>query len=168
MSCGPCNCEDCQDEQMEEEEMPPTPRWYCVEAGNEVQVKAWLGIANEVLDQFKVKGMPMMTLLSVIAQKIPGLKAENYSMVMAQVEKTLRESSDFELRKGKSGGLYRKDTAPTVTKPMNYIELTKMNNVPDLITGQVKDNYTCKGCGNTKLHDTNDKSCWSCGRKVGT
>jgi hypothetical protein len=144
----------------DEEEAPPTPRWYDVAAGNETQVKAWLGYANEVLDHYKVQGMPMMTLLSVVAQKIPGLRPENYSMVMAQVEKTLRESPAFELRKGRSGGLFRKDA--------QYITLQPMLNVPDLITNDVKrDNYVCKGCKNEKL-STQEKSCWKCGREVGT
>lgn len=143
---------------------PPTPRWHNVAAGNEEQVKAWVGYANEVLDQYKVNGMPLMTLMSVIAQKIPGLRPENYSMVMAQVEKTLRESTAFELRKGQSGGIFRTG--------LNTIRDIKSGTLPAPIQNVVAvtyaDNYTCKGCGNTKLHDKNDKSCWSCGRRVGT
>jgi len=161
MSCGPCNCDDCLVDRLEKDPEPPIHRvtWLDVEPANEVQAKAWIGYANEVLDEYKIQGMPMMTMLSVIARKIPGLRPENYNMVLAQVEKTLRESPAFELRKGKSGGLFR--------KTVSYIELHPMPGVPDMITGKLADNYTCKGCGNTKLNST-EKSCWSCGRMVGT
>ena len=164
MSCGPCNCDDCLVDRLEvdeEELMPPTPRWYDVAPANEVQAKAWLGYVNEVLDEYKVQGMPMMTMLSVVARKIPGLRPENYSMVMAQVEKTLRESSDFELRKGKSGGLFRK------SRLLAPIHGTLPAPMPEVVSVKLADNYTCKGCGNTKLNST-EKSCWSCGRQVGT
>jgi hypothetical protein len=147
----------------DEEEAPPTPRWYDVAAGNETQVKAWLGYANEVLDHYKVQGMPMMTLLSVVAQKIPGLRPENYSMVMAQVEKTLRESPAFELRKGKSGGIFRKTTAAEQS------EYDKTHNIfgrplTHKVTNEVINDHTC-GCGNTKCNKT-EKSCWRCGAPI--
>jgi len=166
MSCGPCNCDDCQDERVEDEEYErPAPIqnyfWSDVEPANEVQAKAWMGYINEVYTQYPNTGIPMMALVSMVGQKIPGLRPENYNKVTAQVQRLIRESPAFEIRKGKSGGVFRKTEA-------QYITLQPMQNVPDLITGQVKDNYTCKGCGNTKLHDTNDKSCWSCGRAVGT
>jgi len=195
MSCGPCNCDDCQDERVEDEEYErPAPIqnyfWSDVEPANEVQAKAWMGYINEVYTQYPNIGIPMMALVSMVGQKIPGLRPENYNKVTAQVQRLIRESPDFEIRKGKSGGVFRKDpqaildtvleqriqkaiaTAKEMAgirdNPISYAKLTEMAGVPDLITGQVKDNYTCKGCGNTKLHDTNDKSCWSCGRKVGT
>lgn len=167
MSCGPCNCDDCRIDRLEDEEpLAPIQRvtWQNVEPANEVQAKAWLGYVNEVLDEYKVQGMPMMTMLSVVARKIPGLRPENYNMVLAQIEKTLRESPSFEFRKGKSGGLFRKD--------LNTIREIKTGTlpppIPQVVAVTYADNYTCKGCGNTKLHDKNDKSCWSCGRKVGT
>lgn len=176
MSCGACNCDECEedrvadaamnrsndmDDEEEEEEMPPTPRWYNVEPANEVQAKAWLGYVNESLDKYNVQGMPMVTLLSVVAQKIPGLRPENYSMVIAQVEKMLRESPDFEFRKGKSGGIFRKAlnfpiASGTLPAPIHNV-----------VAVTVSDNYTCKGCGNTKLN-SKEKSCWKCGRTVGT
>lgn len=163
MNRGPCNLQDsCDCEACEEDaEMPPSPRWDNVAPANEAQAKTWLGLVNETLNHYKIQGMPVVTLLSVVAQKIPGLRPENYSTVMAQVEKTLRESPDFEFRKGPRGGLFRKSNllAPihgTLPAPM-----------PNVVSVKMADNYTCKGCGNSKLNST-EKSCWSCGRQVGT
>lgn len=158
MSCGPCNCDDCKVDRLEEDFEPPPIRltWREVEPANDVQAKAWMGYLNQVYEQYPGKAIPMMTVISLVGQMIPGLRPENYEKVSLQIEKLIRESSEFELRKGKSGGLF-KIASGTLPAP-----------IPQVVAVTYADNYTCKGCGNTKLHDKNDKSCWSCGRKVGT
>lgn len=172
MSCGACNCEECEEGRAHDRAMNRSndmddspapihrPAWQDVEPANETQAKAWLGYINEVYTDFSVvKGVPMPTLLSMVAQKVPGLRHENYYTVVAQIQRLIIESGHFEIRKGKSGGVFRKDPI--------YMELTPATNVPDMITGKLVNNYTCKGCGNTKLNNS-EKSCWSCGREVGT
>lgn len=158
----PNGCDCCQDEHMEEEDYKPLT-WQDVPAANPEQAKVWLGLVNGIFDKYPGKTMNLPALKVMVAQGIPGLRPENYTMVTLQVERLIRESSAFELRKGKSGGVYRSALAPAPV----YMDLTPATNVPDMITGKLPDNYTCKGCGNTKLNRT-EKSCWSCGRQVGT
>jgi len=158
MSCGPCNCSDCRIDRLEEDEKPPPIRrmtWDEAAPANETQAKAWMGYINEVYAQYPTNTIPMQAMLSMVCQKIPGLKAENYLGVMASVERFIRESPSLELRKGKNGGVFRKTL---------YMDLHPMTGVPDMITGKLTDNYTC-GCGNTKLNRT-EKSCWKCGAAI--
>jgi rubrerythrin len=104
-----------------------------------------------VIDQHGGKPINLPALLYLSLGSIPGLRPENQERVSLQVERFLHESPDFELRKGKSGGVFR-----TTNEPSPKAVISK------------GDNYTCKGCGNTKLNNISDKSCWSCGRTVGT
>lgn len=176
MSCGACNCEECEEGRAHDRAMNRSndmddspapihrPAWQDVEPANETQAKAWLGYINEVYTDFSVvKGVPMPTLLSMVAQKVPGLRHENYYTVVAQIQRLIIESGHFELRKGKSGGVFRKD--------LNTIRDIKSGTLPapihNVVSVTLADNYTCKGCGNTKLNNS-EKSCWSCGREVGT
>lgn len=205
MSCSPCNCEDCQDEHYSEAEdadfeeyVPSSPParifWSEAEPANEAQAAAWMGYINEVYDMYPgVKAINMPAMISLVAQKIPGLRPENYASVSASVERFIRESPAFELRKGKSGGVFRKEPDTRGMKPIDALDFVDHKRIQNAVTKAlemslhdefakaspevqeaavkmmaVQDNYTCKGCGNTKLHDTNDKSCWSCGRVVGT
>jgi hypothetical protein len=157
------NCNDCQDEdysEVEDDELeysPPT--WRNAEPANEAQAKAWMGYINEVFDQYPGRAINLPAVVYMAVGKIPGLRPENSNMVALQVERFIRESTVFELRKGKNGGVFR-----TEAKPIATIKLTKMLGVPDMITGVVADDYTC-GCGNTKCN-TAEKSCWKCGAEI--
>jgi len=143
-----------------------------------------MGYINEVFAEYPSKALNMVAMITLVANKIRGLRPENYNRVALMLERFIHESPELELRKGNFGGVFRKPQAEVIKDrilaikpgrlpapmgvPIAYIELVKMAGVHDMITGKVQDNYTCKGCGNTKLHSTNDKSCWSCGRRVGT
>jgi len=160
---------DMDDDEEEYDAPPPRPSWQDAQPANEVQSKAWMGYINETFDTYKVQTIPMTAIVSIVCQKIPGLRPENYYSLFAQVERFIRESPSFELRKGKNGGVFRKSQAEMVK---DRIQAIKHGTLPapihNVVAVTVSDNYTCKGCGNTKLHDKNDKSCWSCGRTVGT
>lgn len=148
MSCGPCNCEDCQDERMEEEEpMPPVleaapihrPTWQDAEPANEEQARVWGSVVDRTLKDYGRINMP--AAIAIVLGECH-VRPENYTRVGLQVERFLRESSSFQILKDKNGGFFK-------SEPIN------------------PNNYTCKGCGNEKL-STMEKSCWKCGRKVGT
>ena len=54
----------------------------------------------------------------------------------------------------------------SIKPPVKYIELTVMEVSPwPLSATPPVDNYTCS-CGNSKLNDVSDKSCWKCGAPV--
>lgn len=158
MSCSNCNCSECASARdynscWDCQDDPPIhqPRWQDAEPANEQQAKAWTTIINRVIDQHGGKAINLPALLYVVIGNIPGLKQENRERVSLQVERLLHESPDFNLRKGKSGGVFRQTNEPE----------------PKAVISNA-DNYTCKGCGNNKLNNISDKSCWGCGRTVGT
>lgn len=152
MSCNNCNCLDCTRNRaiakaknlmndMGDLGAPiQRPRWQDVEPGNENQTKAWGIIADHILD--REKGMSLLQLVNRVCNSISGLKPANRPKIAAQVERFLRESPKY-----------------------RTIKLSVNPNVVDDRNSTI-DNYTCKGCGNTKC-STQEKSCWRCGREVG-
>ncbi len=190
MTCRSCDCLDCNRQRgidqcmnrsndMDDEvetSAPPIHRQpvAAIEPATEAQKTVWMGYVHEVYnDHSNVTGLPMSTLLSLVAHKIPGLRVENYTRVTEQIREMLLKSDQFEIRKGKSGGVFRKQffvgnhaqtgarSDRSVSVPLTYIELTPRNDIPDLITGKLVENCTCKGCG-TGLNSS-EKSCWKCG-----
>jgi hypothetical protein len=203
MSCGACDCDDCQEDRqhdkamnrsndMDDEQVATSddlddgwatpiqrPTWQDAEPANEAQAKAWMGYINETFDTYKVKNIPSPALVSIVCQKIPGLRPENYYRMAAQVERFIRESPSFEIRRGKNGGVFRKDPAEVKAvqdykdywknQPLNFPIASGTLPAPihNVVSVTIADNYTCKGCGNSKLN-SKEKSCWKCGRTVGT
>jgi len=138
-------------------------RWQDAEPANEVQAKAWGTIADHFIDH--IVSMPLSRLVEAVCNSIRGLKPENYNRVAAQVERFIRESPKYELRKGMAGGVFKRKPAGgsdlSFVQPV-YMELKPATNVPDMITGKLPDDHTCPACGNTKLNKA-EKSCWKCG-----
>ena len=196
MSCGACDCDDCQegrqhdkamnrsndmddvatDEDLDDGWATPIQRSAAQKAEPSPEaIKTWTAYAHRAFEHYKVKSIPLPTLASIICQEC-NVRPENYSHVSVMVADVIKACPDFEIRKGKNGGVFRKEVyaestpkgwAAAAKVEAQYIEMKTMAGVPDLITGKLEDNYTCKGCGNTKLNST-EKSCWSCGRQVGT
>lgn len=155
-----CNCNDCQDESVEDafpDYSPPT--WRNAEPANEVQAKAWMEIINDLFKEYKNTAINLPAAIALICNRVQ-VRPENYASLSLQIERFIRESPELELRKGKSGGLFRKEVA----QPVASIKLVKMLGVPDMITGKLEDDYTCS-CGNTKCNKT-EKSCWKCGAAI--
>lgn len=131
------------------------PAWEDAELANDVQAKAWGEIASNLFDEHKVRAINLNAMISMVSYGA-NIRPENYDRVSLQIERFIRESSLFELRKGKDGGVFR--------KPGALLELKPMLGVPDMITGKLADNHTC-GCGNTQCNKT-EKSCWKCGAAI--
>lgn len=182
MSCKNCDCLDCRTEravdriknranETEDDYMPPVlaaapihrPTWQDAEPANEEQAKAWTECANAVIEEYGGKPINLSAFVYLTVSRIRGLKRENTERVALQVERFLRESPSFQIRKGRDGGVF-KAIAKKEAEPLKYISLTELKGVPDLITGQAKDDHTCK-CGNTKCSKT-EKSCWKCGEPI--
>lgn len=176
MSCKNCDCLDCRTEravdriknranEMEDDYMPPVleaapihrPTWRDAEPANEEQAKAWTACANEVIEEYGGKPINLFAFVYLTVGRIRGLKSENRERVALQVERFLRESPNFELRKGKNGGVFRSN--PLLTE--------RHGTLPEAIGHVVAvtiNNHTCK-CGNTKCSKT-EKSCWKCGEPI--
>jgi hypothetical protein len=139
------------------------PCWEDAEPANEVQAKAWGDIINSIYDDMKVKTINLPAAIAIVCQNVQ-VRPENYASLSLQVERFIRESSNYELRKGKNGGVFRKELAAIRDNPITYTKLIEMAGVPDMITGKLEDNYTCH-CGNNKCNKT-EKSCWKCGSAI--
>ena len=131
------------------------PCWEDAEPANEVQAKAWGEIAYNLFDQHKVRAITLSAVVSMVSYGA-NIRPENYDRVSLQIERFIRESPMFELRKGKDGGVFRK-------QPI-HMELKPMLGVPDMITGKLENDYTCH-CGNDRCNKT-EKSCWKCGSAI--
>lgn len=172
MSCGPCNCDDCLVDRLEKDPEPPIPRprWEDAEKANPIQALAWGGVVDKILTQYKRVNLP--TCLHMVAAAC-NVRPENYTHVSLQIERFIRENPSYALYKGKSGGLGFKteETKSQAEMIKDRIQAIKPGTLPapihNVVAVTVSDNYTCKGCGNTKLN-SKEKSCWKCGRTVGT
>lgn len=118
------------------------PLWQDAEPANEQQAKAWGDIVDRALKDYGHVNMP--TLVAIVLGECQ-VRQENYHRVGLQVERFIRESSNYELRQGKSGGVFKR------SKTSGSNQTTKLES-----------NCTCKTCGNTNLN-TSEKSCWRCG-----
>lgn len=173
-----CNCNDCQDEYVEDafpDYSPPT--WRDAEPANEVQAKAWMEIINDLFQEYKNTAINLPAAIALICNRVK-VRPENYASLSLQIERFIRESPEVELRKGKNGGMFRKEPDTRGMKPidaLDYVDrlkvqpiavitLKKMVGVPDMITGKLENDYTC-GCGNTQCNKT-EKSCWKCGAAI--
>lgn len=187
MSCNNCNCLDCARNRaiakaknhmndMGDLEAPiQRPRWQDAEPANDVQAMAWGIIADHVLA--RNKAMPLMHLADAVCDGIMGLKPRNRPRVRAQVERFLRESDKYRtMTRDQIQEAIRAKEAKSKDLGHCLNELRKLddgNFDPYQYAGYTKasttivDNYTCKGCGNTKC-SVQEKSCWKCGRAVGT
>lgn len=182
MTCRSCDCLDCNrqrgidqcmnrsnvtDEDLDDGWATPIHRQpvAVVEPPTEAQKAAWMGYVHEVYNDYSnVTGLPMSTLLSLVAHKIPGLRVENYTRVTEQIRETILKSDQFEVRKGKSGGVFRKqffvgNHAQTGARSDQSVSPDKTKG-GDAIKPVA--NCTCKSCGNTDLN-LSERSCWKCG-----
>lgn len=159
MSCGPCNCDDCKVDRLEEDFVPPIRlTWRDAEPANEVQAKAWVEIASNLFHECKINAINLPAMIYMVVGRIPGLRTENYDSVSLQVERFIRESPSFELRQGKNGGVFRKTlnfpvTSGTLPAPIPHVVAVTVNN------------HTCSACGNNKC-SKDEKSCWKCGASI--
>ena len=186
MSCDKCDCMDCRvcraiqkaknmsndmddepvatDENLDDGWATPIHRPSAaeVEPANEVQAEVWMKTINDIFDKYKVETVPMPTMLSMVCTKV-GVRHENFPRVSEQVRKFINESPAFEVRRGKGGGIFRREAAGGSDRSFvpQYVELKPATNIPDMITGKLPDDCNCKGCG-TGLNSS-ERSCWKCG-----
>jgi hypothetical protein len=111
-------------------------RWQDAEPANDVQAKAWGTLADNFLNH--IGSMSVSRLVVAVCNSIRGLKDENRPRVASQVELFVRTSNRYSVK---------------------GIIISMAQSVP------IHDNYTCKGCGNTKC-STQEKSCWKCGSAI--
>lgn len=147
MSCNNCDCLDCTRNRGIAEAMNRSndtgdddfiSPWTKAEPANDVQAKAWGTLVDHFLSH--IGPMSPIRLVNAVCNSIRGLKQENRHRVFLQVERFVRESPKYEVVQGIG---VRFKSAP------------------------IHDDYTCKGCGNNKC-STQEKSCWKCGRTIGT
>lgn len=162
------------------------------ETPNEGQVKAWVQIAHEVFVEYRVNRIPLPSLASMVAQRIPGLRAENYNRVLFLIGQALKSHPDFEYRRGASGGIFKREVAGGTDRSVVYAEATprgfakaatlidEMSKAPkevqDHALRMIKsgtlpppmpevvaiNDHICPGCGNNKCSKT-ERTCWKCG-----
>jgi hypothetical protein len=70
---------------------------------------------EEVFDSSRTLGLPVPLVCSQVAFRM-GVSPENYVEVQKRVGEFLRNSPDFEVLKGRGGGVYRKGTTPKEMK----------------------------------------------------
>jgi hypothetical protein len=122
------------------------PTWEDAEPANEVQAKAWGEIASNLFDEHKIGAINLPTMISMVSYRA-NIRPENYDRVSLQIERFIRESSLFDLRK---------DLEAYWIGELERQEASKKPAVND---------HTCKTCGNTKCSKT-EKSCWKCGEPI--
>lgn len=120
------------------------PTWKDAEVATERQAKAWGECLDLLIQQYSP--LNMAAAVQLMADYFH-VRPENYERLTLQFQRFIHENPKYEIRKGKSGGVFRSSPATTHSQAV------------------VVDDYTC-GCGNTKLSTKTDKSCWRCGAAV--
>ena len=124
------------------------PAWQGAEAANERQAKTWGELVDKYLDQHGM--LSIITACMWVCEDVR-VRPENHTRVYNMVERFVRENPKYDVPEN----IVSKQFDPY--QHTGYIKPS---------TATIND-YTCKGCGNTKC-SKQEKSCWKCGRTIGT
>jgi len=135
------------------------PRWQDAEPANEVQAKAW----GDYLDQAiaKYDGLTRRAAIVGLLHHFQ-VRLENYDIVSPQVERFIQENYVVYVETGHLAMRMPLSLLDEMSKAPKAIQDAAIK----MVGGKV-DDYICKGCGNNKC-STDEKSCWKCGRAIGT
>lgn len=164
MSCNNCNCMDCRFNRsindMGDESPIHRQRWQDAEPATESQAKAWDDCLDVLVQQFSP--LNVASAVQLMADYFH-VRPENYERLTLQFQKFIYENPKYGVLQTASGGIFKRKPAGGSDRSFvpQYIEMKPASNIPDMITGKLPDNCTCKGCG-TGLN-TSEKSCWKCG-----